>query len=84
MSVSLGEGARKLLSVARRREHVVAGERPHLIVHRKGGRWGVVMLHGGREIHWWTVEEARREGATFIELANLAARPGELPQESHG
>jgi hypothetical protein len=73
---------RKILS-ARRREHVPEGP-PSLIVHRKGGEWGVVMLHGGREIHWWPVAEARRHAANMISLANLAARPGELPGEELG
>lgn len=71
---------RPILSLRRRREHVPDGDRPHFIVHRKGDRWGVVMIHGGREIYWWPLEEARRAGANMIALANLAARPGELPQ----
>lgn len=65
---------------ARQREHIPDNARPTFVCKRVGVRWGVAMLHGGREIHWWPLEEARREGATLINLANLAARPGELPQ----
>lgn len=81
--IKLGDGARKLLSVARR-EHVPAGPRPHVLLHRKGAQWGVAMLHGGAEVHWWPLDQARRTGAKMIELANLGARPGELPADVHG
>lgn len=70
---------------ARRREHIPDnGPKPTLVCKRVGDRWGVAMLHGGREVHWWPVDEARREGARMISLANLAARPGEFPQEELG
>lgn len=69
---------------ARRREHVPDNARPTFVCKRVGDQWGVAMLHGGREIHWWTVAEARREGGNLISLANLAARPGELPLEDLG
>jgi transketolase len=69
---------------ARRREHIPNNDKPTFVCKRVGIKWGVAMLHGGREVHWWPLEEARREGSNMIYLANLAARPGELPLEELG
>lgn len=76
---------RSILSLRRSpREHIADTDRPVFIARREGHRFGVAMLHGGRELHWWPLEEARREGANLIKLANLAARPGEFPLEDLG
>jgi hypothetical protein len=67
---------------ARRREHFPANARRRTSASASAIEWGVAVLHGGREIHWYSIAEARRAGANLISLANLAARPGELPQRS--
>ena len=69
---------------ARPREHTPFTAKPTLVGKRVGTQWGVAMLHGGQEVHWFPVEEARRMGANLIALANVCARPGELPQEDLG
>lgn len=74
---------RDILTV-RRREHVPPGAPPHYIAHRRGDEWGVAVLHGGREIHWYTAREARRAANRLLDAAYLAANPSSLPQEDHG
>jgi hypothetical protein len=75
---------RSTLGARRTREHVPANPKPTYVVHRKGSEWGISVLHGGRELYWYSIAECRREGANLISLANLAARPGELPLEELG
>lgn len=57
--------------------------RPTLVNRREGTEWGIAMLHGGREIHWYTIEEALAEADRLRQLAAIASRPGEAP-EIHG
>jgi hypothetical protein len=68
----------------RRREHVPTGSPPHYILQRRGDEWGLVIIHEGRELHWYKLTEARRMAGRVIELANIGAKPGELPIEEIG
>jgi hypothetical protein len=79
------EGVRRLLT-SRPRAPVerLVGSRPHYIVKREGDQWGVVVLHAGKQIDFLSPKEARRLANKLVDLAWLAAHPGDLPQENCG
>ena len=74
------ERARKLLGLKpTQRIHVPEGQPPSLMLRRQGDKWGVSVLHGGRELAWLTPKQARLQSMRYLEMAWLAANPGQCP-----